>query len=119
MTLDDIVRFGQSWTDKDLDACMAYFTEDAVFAASTGDGPGKDFVGKAAIRAELERIFADPSIAPLVCGRCWIDADRGGMEWSLDRRMGDGATRTVRGVDLYEFRGDLIRLKDSYRKCLA
>lgn len=117
MTLDDIMRFGRCWAEKDLDACMAYFTDDAVFAATTGPGPGRNFVGKPAIRGELDRIFRDRSISPLVCGHGWVEGERGGMEWSIDRQMPDGTVRTIRGVDLFRFRGGLIALKDSYRKC--
>ncbi len=113
-----IERFSVAWTAKDVDACMACFTDDAVFAAAAGDGPGTVFAGKAAIRAQLERIFNDDALEPLVSGRHMISGNLGMMEWSLDRRMTDGTTKTFRGVDVYEFRDDLISLKDSYRKCL-
>jgi len=118
MSKDLIERFGVAWTAMDVDACMACFTDDAVYAAAVGDGPGTVFAGKAAIRVQLERIFGDAALAPLACGRHIVVGDVAMMEWSLDRRAPDGTTTTVKGVDVYEFRDGLISLKDSYRKCL-
>ncbi|WP_448956607.1 nuclear transport factor 2 family protein [Labrys neptuniae] len=116
--LDLMRRFAVFWSARDADGCMACFSEDAVFAASAGPEPGTTYAGKAAIRAKLQEIFEDPANAPLVSGRFFTMGDAGMMEWVLDRQMPDGTVKTFRGIDIYEFDGGLIRLKDSYRKCL-
>lgn len=116
MSLELMKRFAALWTARDLDGCMECFADDAVYAAAIGPEPGATLAGKPAIRAKLAEIFADASISPLACGRFFPHGDTGLMEWSIDKRMPDGETKTVRGLDLYEFRDGLIVLKDSYRK---
>ncbi len=116
MSLVLMKRFGELWSARDLDGCMECLSDDAVYAAAIGPEPGMTYVGKPAIRAKLAEIFADTTISPLQCGRLFPQGEVGLMEWSIDKRMPDGATRTIRGLDLYEFRDSLITLKDSYRK---
>ncbi|PLP56632.1 DUF4440 domain-containing protein [Mesorhizobium loti] len=116
MCLELMMRFGELWSARDLDGCMECLTDDAVYAAAIGPEPGTTYVGKPAIRAKLTEIFADTSISPLACGRFFPHGEIGLMEWSIDKLMPDGKTKTIRGLDLYEFRDGLITLKDSYRK---
>lgn len=111
-----MLRFGELWSARDLDGCMECFSDDAIYAAAIGPEPGTTYVGKPAIRAKLAEIFADVTISPLACGRFFPHGDTGLMEWSIDKRMPDGKTKTIRGLDLYEFRDGRITLKDSYRK---
>lgn len=75
-------RFAISWSGKDVDGCMACFSEVAVFAASAGPEPGTTYAGKAAIRPKLQEIFDDPANAPLVSGRFFTMGQTGMMEWS-------------------------------------
>lgn len=116
MSLELMKRFGELWSARDLDGCMECLCDDAVYAAAIGPEPGTIYAGKPAIRARLAEIFADTTISPLACGRFFPHGDTGLMEWSIDARMPDGSTKTIRGIDLYEFRDGRIALKDSYRK---
>ncbi|TPM40665.1 nuclear transport factor 2 family protein [Mesorhizobium sp. B2-3-4] len=116
MSLALMTQFGERWSARDLDGCMNCFSDDAVYAAAIGPEPGTTYAGKPAIRAKLAEIFADATISPLLCGRFFPHGEVGLMEWSIDKRMPDGTTKTIRGIDLYAFRDGLITLKDSYRK---
>ena len=40
----------------------------------------------------------------------------GVCRWRLSGSAADGGRFTIEGVDLYEFRGPLIRVKDVYQK---
>lgn len=116
MSLALMKHFGERWSALDLDGCMNCFSDDAVYAAAIGPEPGTSYAGKPAIWAKLAEIFADTTISPRVCGRVFPQGKIGLMEWSIDKRMPDGATKTIRGIDLYEFCDGLITRKDSYCK---
>lgn len=116
MSLALMTRFGEHWSARDVDGCMDCFSDDAVYAAAIGPEPGMTYLGKPVIRAKLAEMFADTTISPLQCRRFFPHGEVGLMEWSIDKRMPDGATKTIRGLDLYEFSDGLIILKDSYRK---
>ncbi|HYI21092.1 MAG TPA: hypothetical protein VEX62_00520 [Candidatus Limnocylindrales bacterium] len=45
-----------------------------------------------------------------------IDGDRGHATWTFNGTNTSGQRVRYRGVDVFEFVGDLIRLKDAYRK---
>ena len=83
MDRESLVRFGEVWARKDLEACMEYFADDAVFHAAAGPGPGTAYAGKAAIRNQIEAIFANPAIAPLIPGDCFVLGDQGMAHWTL------------------------------------
>jgi ketosteroid isomerase-like protein len=118
MDIERLVGFGEVWAQKDLDACMAYFTEDAVFHAAAGPEPGTTYSGKDAIRRQIETIFGNPLIAPMIPGPCFISGDHGMAHWTLVIEDESGHSHEFRGVDFYRFEGDKIRLKDSFRKVL-
>ena len=77
MDIERLVGFGEVWAQKDLDACMAYFTEDAVFHAAAGPEPGTTYSVKDAIRRQIETIFGNPLIASVIPGPCFICGDHG------------------------------------------
>ena len=54
---DTITDFCASWAGQDLDAIMAFFTEDAIYHNIPIDPPN---VGKEAIRATIEMFMAQP-----------------------------------------------------------
>ena len=45
-----------------------------------------------------------------------VAGDRGAAEWTFRATDDDGAAFEVRGCDLFEFDGDLIRVKNAFRK---
>lgn len=101
----------------DLDAIMAYFSEDAVLEMPRGPEPwGARFVGKAAVREGLAARFAGLPDVRYSEDRHFVCGDRGVSEWLLTGTTTAGERIAVRGCDLWEFRDGLIARKDSYWK---
>jgi hypothetical protein len=56
--LEVVTRFGAAWNAHDLEAAMACCADDVVFE-STAPPDGERAVGRAAVRAAWEPVFAD------------------------------------------------------------
>jgi ketosteroid isomerase-like protein len=98
----------------DLDAIMAFFTDDCVL-----DTPrGERLVGKEAVRGGFRARF--DGIPDIVYGddRHFACGDRGVSEWTIRGTQSTGEPIEVRGCDLFELRGGRISRKDSYWKIL-
>jgi ketosteroid isomerase-like protein len=101
----------------DLDAIMAYFTEDAVFEMPRGTEPwGERFVGVENVRRGLAKRFRGIPDVHYGEDSHWVGGDRGVSEWTLTGTTTRGATLRVRGCDLWRFRGDKVVRKDSFWK---
>ena len=104
----------------DLDAIMAFFTEDATLEMPRGPDPGGSrFVGKAAVRESLATRFAGIPDVRYSEDRHFVCGDRGVSEWLLTGTTTAGERIAVRGCDFWEFRDGLIARKDSYWKIVG
>jgi len=117
VTTNVLREFLAAFNAHDLDAIMAFFTDDCVFEMPRGPAPGgRRLVGleeaREGIRSRLEGI---PDIR-YEDDRHWVCGDRGVSEWTIRGTQRTGETIEVRGCDLFEFRGGLISRKDSYWK---
>ena len=116
MTTDRLLRFFEAWNDHDVEAIVGYFRSDGAYFASIGpDDEGTAFRGLAEVRRGVAAFlgsYQDVRYTDLVIG---VDGDRGFASWTFHGSR-DGAVVTYRGVDLFEFDGDLIVVKDAYRK---
>jgi ketosteroid isomerase-like protein len=102
--------FGQAWNDHDLDAALELTTENVVFE-STGPAPdGERSVGRDAVRAAWQPIFADLA-SSFTVEELFVAGDRALQRWVY--RWGDGH---VRGVDLFILREGKVAEKVSYVK---
>ena len=102
--------FGAAWAAHDLDATLAWVTEDFVFE-STGPSPdGVRVVGRDAARAAWSAIFDDVH-ATFRVEETFAAADRVVQRWRYEWAGGH-----VRGVDLFTVRGGLVAEKLSYVK---
>ena len=110
-------RFASAWKDHDIEALMALVSDDCVYDASVGSGPGERFVGRDQVRAGITRMLAhdESSDEPseLIC----VDSRRAVMLWTLRTRL-RGEIRPVRGCDVFRVESGLITRKDAFRKCL-
>ena len=120
VTTETLEAIADAFNRHDLDAIMAFFTEDAVFEAPKGPDPwGRRFVGKEQVREGFAARFAGiPDVhygddAHCVCG------DRGFSEWTLTGTTTDGERVEVRGCDLWTFRDGRVTRKDSYWKLVT
>jgi ketosteroid isomerase-like protein len=105
-----IDAFGAAWAAHDIDAALALVTQDCVFDA-TGPAPdGARAVGKDAVRAAWEPIFADTA-SRFEPEETFAAGDRVVQRW---RYTWDGGH--VRGVDVFRVRDGLVAEKLSYVK---
>ena len=116
MTMERLAEFGAAWRRKDVDALMEFVTDDVVYSTSVGPEPGETFRGREAVRRGFERMLSHDASAESRDGEAWIFGDHAVGTWSyVYPDQGDGEVE-VKGIDLYAFEGDRIRLKDAYRK---
>ena len=101
----------------DLDAIMAFFTDDAVFLSPRGPEPfGRRFEGKDAVREGLAARFSGIPDVHYGDDDHFVAGDRGASEWTLTGTTTDGVRLEVRGCDLWTFRDGLVTKKDSFWK---
>ncbi len=109
--------FLDAFNRHDLDAIMTFFTDDCVFDMPRGPAPtGRHAEGKEAVRALLATRFAGIPDVRYADDRHFVAGDRGVSEWLLTGTTTAGRRIAVRGCDLFEFEGELVRRKDSYWK---
>ena len=101
----------------DLDAIMAFFTEDCVFDTPRGPAPGGHrLVGKEEVRKGFQaRLDGIPDIE-YGDARHWACGDRGVSEWTIRGTQTTGEPIEVRGCDLLEFTDGKISRKDAFWK---
>jgi ketosteroid isomerase-like protein len=105
-----VTAFGQTWADHDLDAAIAWCTDDVVFE-STGPAPdGVRHAGRAAVREAWAPIFADTA-SRFVVEDTVASGDRVVQTWRYDWDGGH-----VRGVDVFRLRDGKVVEKLSYVK---
>lgn len=110
-------RFMAAWNARDVDALMECMAEDCAFHASSGpDAEGRRFVGRAEVRASYAAMFETFLQAAWTNDSHHIAGDTGISEWRFIGTDKTGTTVDVQGCDIFRFTGDLIALKDSYRK---
>jgi uncharacterized protein (TIGR02246 family) len=108
--LSVVTEFGAAWAAHDLDAVLALITDDCVFDA-TGPAPdGARHVGRDAIRAAWQDIFADTS-STFDAEETFASGNRVVQRWCYS--WGDGH---VRGADVFTVRDGLVAEKLSYVK---
>ena len=117
ITTETLQAFAEAWNRHDVDALMAFMTEDCVFEASAGpDISGTRYVGREAVRAGFAEVWATFPDAHWDNARHFVFGERGVSEWTFTGTRADGTRVEVDGCDLFTFRDGRISLKDSYRK---
>lgn len=116
MTVERLGEFAEAWRDKNLERLLEFVTDDCVYSASVGPEPGETFRGRDEVRDGFARMLAHDAQADRRAGETWFFGDRAVSLWSFTYHDVDGGTFDVKGIDLYEFAGDRIKLKDAYRK---
>lgn len=117
VTTETLEAIADAFNRHDLDAIMAFFTEDAVFEAPKGPDPwGRRFVGKEQVREGFAARFAGIPDVHYGDDRHCVCGDRGFSEWTLTGTTTDGERVEVRGCDLWTFRDGQVTRKDSYWK---
>jgi hypothetical protein len=108
----------EAWRRGDLATIVACFDPDGIYAASVGPEPGETFVGRAAIEAGVKRMLALDAGSDKWFEEPVFAGDLAVVTWTYATPNGDGG-KTVRGCDVFTFRGGLILKKDAFRKTAA
>jgi steroid delta-isomerase-like uncharacterized protein len=119
ITEDVLKQILEAFNRHDLDAIMAFFSDDCSFDFPRGPAYfGQRFKGKAEVREALARRFKGIPDVHYGEDRHWISADEnaGVSQWTLTGTTNSGAYIKVRGCDLWEFRDGKVTRKDSYWK---
>lgn len=114
-------QFIDAWDRRDVDALMELMTETCVFRSSIGPEPGTTFAGAASVRSSFERLL-DPATPPTATTEQLEITARDGfgvVRWTARGSAPDGRPVITRAVDVFEFDGDHIAVKDTYRKVLG
>ena len=117
VTVEVLQAFADAWNRHDVDALMAFMTDDCVFESSAGpDVCGTRFAGRDAVRAGYKEVFSTFPDAQWGNAQHFVEGDRGVSEWTFTGTRADGVRVEVHGCDLFTFRGGKIAVKNSYRK---
>jgi len=105
---------------RDIAALMACMAEDCAFHAAAGPvAEGAVYRGRAAVEAAYQAIFQAFPQAAWTEGSHAVTGETGVSSWRFVGTRADGTQVDVQGCDLFTFHGDLIALKDSYRKAVG
>ncbi len=117
MTLDRATEFGASWNSRDPDLVASFFAEDGVYHASVGpDHMGLTFRGREEIRKGAKIFFDRFPDGRFENLKVQVAGDIGTFEWDFVASGPDGKVTRTAGCDLLQFRGNMVTLKNAYRK---
>jgi ketosteroid isomerase-like protein len=117
MTTERLEAFMDAWNAHDVDAIVAFFADDCAFHASVGpELMGASHLGRDEVRRGVAAFFERYPDGRFEDASAFVAGDRGASEWTFVFSGPDGAEMAVRGCDLFEFDGDLIRVKNAFRK---
>lgn len=112
--------FTEAWEARDVDALMALMAGDCSFRASVGPEPGATFAGRAAVRRGFEQFLGGPAPSPVPdtdTEQPLVSEDFAVTRWTTRiPQAGGGPPVVVRACDVFEFDGEHISVKDTYRK---
>jgi len=117
MTLERATEFGSAWNRRDPDLVASFFADDGVYHASVGpDHLGKSYVGKEEIRKGVKAFFERFPNGKFENLKVVVAGDVGSFEWDFVVTDAAGKSVTTAGCDLLAFRGDMVVLKNAFRK---
>ncbi len=116
-TTPDLDSLLDAFNAHDVDAILAFFTEDCVLDMPRGPAPGgRRLVGKEQVRTGFQARFDGIPDIEYGDARHWASGDRGVSEWTIRGTQATGEPIEVRGCDLFEFTAGKISRKDSFWK---
>lgn len=113
--------FTRAWSDRDVEALMSLMAPDCEFRCSVGPEPGFRFTGREDVRRGFSLFLGPPVGAPPETesnGELVAD-DFAVTRWTTHSQLPDASVVRVQACDVFEFEGDLIKVKDTYRKVLG
>jgi ketosteroid isomerase-like protein len=118
MTEERLLEALEAWNSHDVDRVLAFMVDDATYHASVGDEHlGRTYVGREQVREGVERFFATYPDGLFTDTEVVVAGDQGSAEWTFVFSR-NGTQSRIRGCDLFEFEGDLIKTKNAFRKAV-
>ena len=115
--LELLDRYLAAWNAHDLDALMACMAENCAFQSSAGpEACGRRHEGRDAVRAAYAALFETFPDAQWNDGRHTVAGDTGLSCWRFTGTDRAGKRVQTDGCDVFAFDGELIALKNSFRK---
>lgn len=112
MTVERLMGFFEACNDHDIDRIIDYFAAEGSYLGSAGpEDDGTPFRGIDEVRRGFTAFLAAYPDGQYTDIRLHVDGGRGMAQWTFS-----GSTIRYRGVDIFEFSGDRIILKDAFRK---
>jgi hypothetical protein len=106
-----------AFNNHDAETIASYFSHDGVMLGPAGKEPeGTNLRGPEAIKASLQKRFADSPDIQWTDGKSWIFGNKALSEWRVRGTAPDGTAIDAMGCDLWEFEGGKIAKKDIYYK---
>ena len=116
-TIETLKQFVEAFNRHDVDAIMAFFSEDCSMDSPRGPHPwGTRLIGKEQVREGCVGRFEGLPDVHYDEDRHWVVGDMGFSEWRLTGTTPSGERVEVRGTDHLEFKDGKIIRKDSYWK---
>ena len=112
MTADRLDGFARAWLRCDLEELRSYLTSDVVYSPLSGELVR----GRDAVLRRFAAALADDRGSVLRFEPATVCGSFGACRWRLSGSAADGGRFAIEGIDLYQFRGALIRVKDVYQK---
>ena len=113
-------EFAAAFNAHDADALMTYMVddEDCVFYAAAGGAPqGNAAEGREAVKAAYAAVWQKYPDAKWNNPTHFVSGERGVTQWLFTGASADGKEKShVHGCDIFEFKNNKIKVKDSYRK---
>jgi ketosteroid isomerase-like protein len=118
MTPERLAEFGEAWNEQDVDLVMGYMADGCRDRASFGPAPGgASYEGREAVREGVALFFERyPGGTTFEDSRVFLAGDRGAAEWTFACPGSDSKTVRVKGCNLFEFEGKMVKTKDAFRK---
>ena len=117
ITNETLQAFNDAWNRHDIDALMAFMSDDCVFETIGGpEAWGTRHSGREAVRRAFEAAWQNFPDAQWINGRHFVCGDHGVSEWTFTGTTVDGRRIEANGVDIFTFRDGKICIKNAFRK---
>ena len=117
VTVATLEAFSEAWNRHDIDALMAFMTEDCEFLTAAGpDACGTRHAGTEAVRKAFPAAWVSSPDAQWRNARHFVQGDFGVSEWTFTGTAADGSRVECDGVDIFTFRDGKIAVKNVFRK---
>jgi steroid delta-isomerase-like uncharacterized protein len=117
MSIEILKAYSQAWNDHNIDAIMAFMSDDCVFLTGGGsEHYGTKHEGFDEVKARFIEVWESIPDVRFVQDQHFAQGNRGCSQWVFTGTSGDGQAIEISGVDLFTFKDGKVSIKDSYIK---